>query len=180
MRHLDQNSILAVKQHGFRKKRSTVTQLVATIQGIASSLRSGKDQVDVVLLDFSKAFDKVPHQRLLYKLNYYGVRGDTLDWIGSFLGNRKQQVLLDGCKSSQLDVISGVPQGTVLGPLLFLVYINDLPEAVVHSDSRLFAVDCLVYRLVRSDTDAARLKEDLEALEKWENLWQMQFHLEKC
>ena len=81
MRHLDQNSILTVKQHGFRKKRSTVTQLVATIQGIASSLRSGKDQVDVVLLDFSKAFDKVPHQRLFYKLSYYGVRGDTLDWI---------------------------------------------------------------------------------------------------
>ena len=113
MRHLNQNSILMVKQHGFCKKRSTVTQLVATIQGIASSLRSGKDQVDVVLLDFSKAFDKVPHQRLLYKLNYYGVRGDTLDWISSFLGHRKQQVLLDGCKSSQLDVISGVPQGTV-------------------------------------------------------------------
>ena len=134
----------------------------------------------MVLLDFSKAFDKVPHQRLLYKLNYYGVRGDTLDWISSFLGHRKQQVLLDGCKSSQLDVILGVPQGTVLGPLLFLAYINDLPEAVAHSDSRLFANDCLVYRLVRSDADAARLQEDLEALEKWEKLWQMQFHPEKC
>ena len=118
----------------------------------------------MVLLDFSKAFDKVPHQRLLYKLNYYGVRGDTLDWISSFLGHRKQQVLLDGCKSSQLDVILGVPQGTVLGPLLFLAYINDLPEAVAHSDSRLFANDCLVYILVRSDADAARLQEDLEAL----------------
>ena len=112
MRHLDQNSILTVKQHGFHKKRSTVTQLVATIQGIASSLRSGKDQVDVVLLDFSNAFDKVPHQRILYRLNYHGVSGDTLDCISSFLGHRKQQVLLDGCKSSQLDVISGVPQGT--------------------------------------------------------------------
>ena len=180
MRHLDQNSILTVKQHGFRKKRSTVTQLVVTTQGIASSLRSGKDQVDVVLLDFSKAFDKVPHQRLLYKLNYYGVRGDTLDWISSLLGHSKQQVLLDGCKSSQLDVISDVPQGTVLGPLLLLAYINDLPEADAHSDSHLFADDCFVYRLVRSDADAARLQEDLEALEKWEKLWQMQFHPEKC
>ena len=130
----------------------------------------------MVLLDFSKAFDKVPHQRLLYKLNYSGVRGDTLVWVSSFLGQRKQQVLLDGCKSSQLDVISG----TVLGPLLFLAYINNLPEDVVHSDSRLFADDCLVYRLVRSDADAARLQEDLEALEKWEKLWQMQFHPERC
>ena len=81
MQHLGQNSIPTVKQHGFRKKRSTVTQLVATIEGIASSLRLGKDQVDAVVLDFSKAFDKVSHQRLLYKLNYYGVRGDTLDWM---------------------------------------------------------------------------------------------------
>ena len=109
MRHLDQNSIPTMKQHGFCKKRSTVTQLVATIQGIARSLRSGKDQVDVVLLDFSKAFDKAPHQRLLYKLNYYGVRGDTLDWISSFLIHRKQQVLLDGCNSSQL----GVPGNSI-------------------------------------------------------------------
>ena len=130
----------------------------------------------MVLIDFSKAFDKVPHQRLLFKLNYYGVRGDTLDYICSFLGHRKQRVLLDGCKSSQLDVISGVPQG----PFLFLAYINDLPEAVVHPDSHLFADDCLVYRLFRSDADAARLQEDLEALEKWEKLWQMQFHPEKC
>ena len=120
MQYLDQNSILTVKQHGFRKKQSTVTQLVATIQGIASSLHSGKDQAHMVLLDFSKAFDKVPHQLLLYKLNYYGVRKDTLDWISSFLGHRKQQVLLDRCKLSQLNVISGVPMGTVLGPLLIL------------------------------------------------------------
>ena len=120
----------------------------------------------------------MPHQPLLYKLNYYGVGGDTLYWITSLHGHRKPQVLLDGCKSSQLDIISGVPQGTVLGPLLNLAYINDLPESGVHPDSRLFADDCLVYRLVKSDT--ARLQEDLEALEKWEKLWQMQFHPEKC
>ena len=111
----------------------------------------------MVSIAFSKALDEVPHQRLLYKLNYYGVRGDDLDWIQSFLGHRKQQVLLDGCKSSQLNVISDVPQGTVLGPFLFLALIYDLPEAVVHSDSLLFADDCLVYILVRLDADAARL-----------------------
>ena len=169
-----------MKQHGFRKKWSAVTQLVATIQGIASSLQSGKDQVDVVLLDFSKVFNRFPRQQLLYKLNFYGVRGEILEWIRSFLGHRKQQVLLDGCKSAQADVISGMPQGTVLGPLLFLADISDLPEAVDHSDSCLFADDCLVCKLFKSDTDAMRLQEDLEALEEWEKLWQMQFHPEKC
>ena len=180
MRHFDENNILTVKQHGFRKKRSCVTQLVTTIQGIASQLRTGRDQVDVILLDFAKAFDKVPHQRLLYKLNYYGVRGHTLQWIESFLGHRTQQVLLDGSCSSQADVISGVPQGTVMGPLLFLAFINDLPQAVKHSDPHLFADDCLLYRLVRTDDDARKLQEDLDALEEWEATWQMKFHPEKC
>ena len=124
MRHFDHFNILTDKQHGFRKRRSTATQLIATIQGITSKLRSGKDQVDVILLDFAKAFDKVPHQRLLYKLSFYGIRGDTLKWIEAFLGHRKQQVLLDGCRSHQADVISGVPQGTVLGPLLFLANLS--------------------------------------------------------
>ena len=180
MRHFDENNILTVKQHGFRKRRSCVTQLATTIQGIASKLRSGRDQVDIILLDFAKAFDKVPHQRLLYKLNYYGVRGPTLQWVQSFLSQRTQQVLLDGSCSSQADVISGVPQGTVLGPLLFLAFINDLPDAVSHSDPRLFADDCLLYRLVKTDDDARRLQEDLDALEEWETKWQMKFHPEKC
>ena len=89
-------------------------------------------------------------------------------------------MLLDGRRSSQADVISGVPQGTVLGPLLFLAFINDLPEAVNQPGFRLFADDCLLYRLIRSDADAKRLQEDLEALEKWEKMWQMKFHPEKC
>ena len=92
MRHFDQFNILTDKQHGFRKRRSTATQLIVTIQGITSKLRLGKDQVNVILLDFAKAFDKVPHQRLLYKLSFYGIRGDTLKWIEAFLGHRKQQV----------------------------------------------------------------------------------------
>ena len=130
MRHFDQNNILTVKQHGFWRRRSCVTQQVTTIQDIASQIRSRRDQVDVVLLDFAKAFDKVPHRRLLYKQGYYGVRGRTLQWIESFLGHREQRVLLDGCRSSQADVIYGVPHGTVLGPLLFLAFIHDMPEAV--------------------------------------------------
>ena len=135
--------------------------------------------MDVILLDFAKAFDKVPHQRLLYKLSFYGIRGDTLKWIEAFLGHRKQQVLLDGCRSHQADVISGVPQGTVLGPLLFLAFINDLPESVKASDPRLFADDCLLYKLINCDADAESVQQDLLALEEWERKWQMKFHPEK-
>ena len=99
-------------------------------------------ETDVILLDFAKAF--VPHHRLLHKLNYYGVRESTLCWIESFLSQRKQSVLLDGTQSTEADVLSRVPQGTVLGPLLFLAFINDLPESTNHSDAGLFADDCLL------------------------------------
>ena len=136
--------------------------------------------MDVILLDFAKAFDKVPHQRLLHKLDYYGVRNSTLCWIESFLHNRKQLVLLDGTKSSEADILSGVPQSTVLGPLLLLAFINDLPDVTKHSDARLFADDCLLYRHISSIQDSALLQQDLSALDKWETTLQMQFHLQKC
>lgn len=179
MEHFDKNNILCDEQHGFRKKRSCESQLVTTIQGIASKLRTGRDQVDVILLDFAKAFDKVPHQRLLHKLNFYGVRDENLHWVESFLSSRKQRVLLDGKESSQAEVTSGVPQGTVNGPLYFLAFINDLPECTL-TDTRLFADDGLLYREIRTDRDAEALQKDLQSLEKWEDEWQMKFHPEKC
>ncbi|MEW8548082.1 MAG: reverse transcriptase family protein, partial [Candidatus Thiodiazotropha sp.] len=180
MKHFDKHQILTDKQHGFRRRRSCESQLITTIEGIASKLRSGRDQVDIILLDFSKAFDKVPHQRLLHKLEYYGVRGGTLSWIKEFLSGRSQQVILEGQKSSQKEVLSGVPQGTVLGPLLFLAFINDLPEVVKTSEARLFADDCLLYRHIRHENDSSDLQTDLSALEDWETKWQMHFHPEKC
>ena len=179
MKHLDKYDIITDKQHGFRRRRSCETQLIATIEGIASKLRSGKDQVDIILLDFAKAFDKVPHVRLLHKLQYYGIRGETLTWIKEFLSGRSQQVILEG-QNSRKDVLSGVPQGTVLGPLLFLAFINDLPEVVKTSEARLFADDCLLYRQIKNDKDTADLQADLSALEDWETKWQMRFHPEKC
>jgi hypothetical protein len=178
MKHLERHNILTDAQHGFRKKRSCETQLVLVIQDLARALEDG-DQIDAVLLDFSKAFDKVPHQRLAQKLHHYGLRGNTLHWIVSFLSSRSQQVLVEGHMSSTAPVTSGVPQGSVLGPLLFLLYINDMPGKVA-STSKLFADDSLLYRRIKSQQDAEILQEDLRRLEKWEADWQMQFNPSKC
>ena len=135
------------------------SQLITTINDLAKGLND-KQQIDAVLLDFSKAFDKVSHRRLAIKLNHYGVRGNTLAWIQDFLSCRTKQVVVDGEKSAPAPVTSGVPQGTVLGPLLFLVYINDLPSRV-SSTARLFADDCLLYRAIKSTDDHQTLQEVL-------------------
>ena len=178
MTHFDRWNILCDSQHGFRKRRSCETQLIETIDDIARHLSDG-NQVDVILLDFEKAFDKVPHSRLLNKLDFYGVRGKVNNWIKAFLSNRKQQVVLEGAKSSQEDVLSGVPQGTVLGPLLFLAYINDMPGCS-DSNVRLFADDSLLYRVIQMPEDSKQLQLDLQALEQWEKEWLMSFNASKC
>ena len=133
----------------------------------------------MVVLDFSKAFDKVPHQRLMSKLSNYGIKGTTHSWIKSFLLDRTQRVVVDGESSDWASVESGVPQGTVLGPMLFLAYINDLPKCV-QSRVRLFADDCVLYRAVNSETDCSALQEDLARLELWEKTWCMPFNPSKC
>ena len=178
MKHLDTHAILTDSQHGFRTKRSCETQLILTLEDILKTTSKGK-QIDIALLDFSKAFDKVPHQRLNNKLNFVGIRDNTLNWISSFLHNRTQLVLLDNVKSSTTSVDSGVPQGTILGLLLFLFYINDLPENV-KANVKLFADDCLLYKEINNISDGQDLQNDLKALESLENEWQMSFNADKC
>ena len=136
-------------------------------------------QTDVAILDFSKAFDTVPHDKLILKLRSYGIDGPLLSWLSHFLSHRTMRVLCEGAKSSDASVESGVPQGTVLGPLLFLCHINDLPECV-KSKVRLFADDCLLYRQIRDERDNLALQEDLAALERWAEKWGMRFNAKKC
>ena len=136
-------------------------------------------QTDVVLLDFAKAFDSVPHQRLLLKLRHYGVNNNICHWISSWLTKRSQQVVLDGASSDPVLVQSGVPQGTVLGPLMFLLYINDIADGL-SSPLRLFADDCLLYRTINSEEDVIQLQNDLDHLSAWANKWQLRFNVMKC
>ena len=139
-----------------------------------------KGQTDVILLDFDKAFDKVPHRRLLHKLNYYGVRESTLCWIESFLSQRKQSVLLDGTQSTEPDVLSGEPQGKVLGPYFFWPILMTCQSPQITQMPDCFADDCRLYRHVTSSQDQALLQQDLSALERWEETWQIKFHPDNC
>ena len=176
--HLESNGLLSDAQHGFRGRRSCETQLLLFTDELARSMSNGH-QIDVAVMDFSKAFDVVPHQRLLSKLDYYGIREKPLQWIESFLSNRTQQVIIESEASSPAPVTSGVPQGSVLGPILFLVFINDMPECVT-SQCRLFADDSIIYREIATDLDTKTLQIDLDNLQKWEEKWGMSFNPSKC
>ena len=176
--HLDDYNILYPHQHGFRKQLSCETQLISSIDDWASSINM-KRQTDVIILDFSKAFDKVSHTKLLHKIRHYGITSNTNNWIKAFLGNRSQQVVVNGQASNPAAVLSGVPQGTVLGPTLFLLYINDIPEGV-HSKMRLFADDSIVYREILTPQDHISLNNDMDTLHQWATMWQMDFNVTKC
>ena len=127
----------------------------------------GQKQTDVITMDFTQAFDKVPHRRLLFKLDHYGIRGSTHKWISSWLSERSQNVVLDGQASDSVPVLSGVPQGSVIGPVLFLIFINDLPDNI-RSSVRLFADDCVLYRNIKSPIDCQILQNDLNSLSQRE------------
>ena len=169
LNHVEDHKILTNLQHGFRSGRSCETQLITTTHDLLSSFNS-KSQIDVAILDFSKAFDTVPHAGLLGKLEHYGIDSKILLWITNFLNNRKQRVVVDGSFSNYADVESGVPQGTVLSSLLFLFHINDLPSCV-NSKVRLFAADCLLYREIKNNQDQMTCKEM-----DWRSTWGMKFN----
>ena len=178
--HLTSNNLLRSSQHGFCKKKSCTTNLLEFLEQVLSKIDQGIP-VDIAYLDFSKAFDKVPWRRLIAKVMAHQIRGDMLKWIESWLSDRKQRVVINGKMSPWAAVTSGVPQGSVLGPLLFLLYINDIDEATGNSSFvRKFADDTKVGHEVKSETDARYLEDTLEAMHSWAQDWGMSFNLSKC
>ena len=165
MSHLDTQHVLVNYQHGFLRGHSCESQLITIVEHLARNSDHGK-QTDVLLLDFSKAFDTVPHKRLLKKLDHYGIRGQLIKWIESWLRERTQTVVVNGSQSSPVTATSGVPQGTVLGPLMFLLYIKDIGLQIT-SELGLFVDDSVLYGVVNNISSAEVLQSDLNKLVVW-------------
>ena len=175
--YLLRNNLLANEQHGFMPRRSCVTQLLTALQYWTESLEKGV-LVDVLHLDFSKAFDSVPHERSLLKLEAYSMQGKVLQWIRSFLSERKQAVVINGVKSATSNVLSGVPQGSVIGPLLFSIYVNDLPS-IVSSQVLLFADGVKLFCPTVNQQSNFQLELDLLLLKVWSMKWLLNFNVVK-
>ena len=167
-------------QHGFMKHKSCTTQLLKVYNFIGSILDKG-GQIDILFLDFSKAFDSVSHQLLLYKLrHFYSIEGNTLKWIEDYLSDRTQRVLVEGATSDFKNVTSGVPQGSILGPLLFLLYINDMASVGTACTLALFADDSKCFKSIVNLNDCYTLQNDLDKLYNWSRTWKMDFNPTKC
>ena len=176
--HLDRHQLIVDSQHGFRKGGSCLSNLLQFLDAVTGSL-DRNNCIDVVYLDFAKAFDKVPHVRLLDKVSKHGIGGKVWSWIKEWLRDRKQRVCISGHSSSWVPVTSGVPQGSVLGPLLFLIFINDLESGLLSSLLK-FADDTKVFCQVNGQHDREQLQADLNCLTEWSDKWQMPFNTSKC
>lgn len=176
--HLEQFKLLRLSQHGFLKGRSCLTNLMEFFDLVTEKLDNG-EELDLIYLDFAKAFDKVPFLRLLKKLEVHGIRGDLLNWVKTWLSNRRQRVGVDGEYSGWAEVCSGVPQGSVLGPILFLIYINDIDLGLISKISK-FADDSKLLNSVKNSEGVDEIRRDLKNLEVWAEKWQMEFNTDKC
>jgi hypothetical protein len=178
--HLEANNLINKSQHGFMKGRSCATNLLEFLEK-ATTVVDGGGSFDIIYLDFAKAFDKVPTQRLIRKVRAHGIRGPLLTWIESWLSGRRQRVVLNGKFSSWEEVLSGVPQGSVLGPLLFIIFINDLDDSAAAVDIlRKFADDTKLGHEVTNPKSCSELQASLDGLVKWAETWGMQFNVSKC
>ncbi|CAM5087761.1 unnamed protein product [Eretmochelys imbricata] len=178
IRHTDEHDLLGKSQHGFCKGKSSLTNLLEFFEEVNKHVDEG-DPVDIVYLAFEKAFDNVPHQRLLSKVSSHGIRGKVLSWISSWVKDRRQRVEINGQFSEWREVNSGVPQGSILGSVLFSIFINDL-EKGVNTEVAKFADDTKLLKIVKSKANYEGLQKDLTKLGDWATKWQMKFSVDKC
>ena len=178
--YLEQNGLISANQHGFRSGRSTLTQLIAHVNDILVGWNNGFD-LDCIYLDYAKAFDKVDHALFVEKMKRFSIHPKLLKWIESFLVDRKQCVVVNGARSDEKSVISGVPQGSVLGPapVLFIIFINDLEAVIQGSTMRFFADDTKISETITSRDDQEILQEDLQSTLEWSIRNNMQLHEQK-
>jgi hypothetical protein len=176
--HLKKRKLISPSQHGFVHRKSCVTNLLECQQVVSGLLNENKS-VDVLYTDFEKAFDKVSHKKLIIKLYAYGIRGKLLDWIKSFLRGRRQRVVMGEIISDWRDILSGVPQGSVLGPLLFVIYINDLPDGLKNV-FKMYADDSKVIAEVGEEGQGSELQGDIDKIKEWCDKWSMCLNGSKC
>ena len=175
---MKESGLFSPKQYGFISGRSTVLQLITILDTWTYEIDRGH-HTDVICMDFKKAFDTVPHKRLISKLNSLNISKEIVNWIEAFISNRRQKVGVNGKESNWHDVTSGIPQGSVLGPLLFVLYINDLPD-LTQSDTFLFADDIKIFRSIINTNDQDILQQDITTIEKWSHDWMLTLHPDKC
>ena len=175
MSFLENNNLITCHQHGFRTGHSCTTQLLELMEDFTDYYEEAVP-FDCIYLDFAKAFDRVPHQRLLTKLFNLGIRGNTFKWIQNFLTDREQRVVINTTHSDWTNVVSGIPQGSVLGPILFTMFINDIPVDI-SSKVKIFADDTKIYN---NTNNCNILQQDLFNLAQWSNKWLLPFNVDKC
>ena len=178
VKNLEEQGLISKSQHGFRGGRSCTTQLLEVMEIWTGWFDKGLPW-DSIYTDFAKAFDSVPHQRLLNKIHAYGIRGKILKWIEDFLSERTQRVVVGNEKSEWANVTSGIPQGSVLGPILFTIFINDMPE-LVKSVMKLFADDAKIFKAIESFHDISMIQDDIDKLLTWSKKWQLPLNISKC
>lgn len=177
--HMMDNDLFSSKQYGFLSGRSTVLQLLTVLDKWTSTLDTG-GAVDIAYCDFQKAFDKVPHKQLIAKLKCYGVTGNIITWIEQFLTSRTFKVRVGESISGAQDVVSGIPQGSVLGPTLFVIFINDLPDNIVSSEGYLFADDLKAFKCIYQASDCEDFQKDLFRISDWADENHLKLHPDKC
>jgi len=178
--YLLSNNLLNASQHGFLSGHSTTTNLLESLNDWTINIKN-VNNTRIAFIDFKSAFDSVSHAKLLFKLSRYGIKGNLLQLITSFLSDRKQSVVLNGVNSSEVSVISGVPQGSVLGPILFVIYINDLGNIFQDKASlNCYADDAKLYSVVNNVQDLIKFQDCLDKLSQWAEMWQLSLNINKC